>query len=354
MTVTVVHVLGTLDRGGAETVALELCRRIPPTEVRQRFLLLGESEGRLANRFVAAGATVDRCPISPRHTFAVRLWRWLRAARPDVVTSHVSLASGLVLTMAALAGVPARIARMHSEGDGHPDTERRLRRAVLRVALRRSATAVLGVTSAALAFATPPPADGRYRVVPNGVDVARFARRRVDADHPVLVHIGRAAPEKNRAFLLAVHVEARNAAPDTELFIAGPGGIADLPASACVDPSVRLLGDVDHIPDILARAGVLLLPSHREGLPGVVLEALAAGVPVLASDLPGIRELAGELSGITVLPLVAGPRFWAETALRLAATPSAERAEIRTVVTLSRFALEASVDAWRRVWIAGH
>lgn len=347
--VTVVHVLGSLDRGGAESRALELCQRIPASEVRQRFLLLGDREGRLAARFVAAGATVSRCPLRPRHTFPVRLWRWLRAARPDVVTSHVSLASGLVLTTAALAGVPVRIARMHSDGDGHPADARRLRRAVLRVALRRSATAVLGVTSSALGFAAPPQEDGRYRVIPNGVDVARFGRRD-DVDHPVLVHLGRAAPEKNRAFLLSVHAEACRAVPETELVLAGPGGYGDLPGTERLKPSVRLLGEIDNVHDVLAGAGVLLLPSHREGLPGAVLEALAAGVPVLAADLPGIRELAGELTGITVLPLVAGPRFWAETALRLAGTPLTERAEIRAIVAGSRFAIEASVDAWRRVW----
>ncbi|HEX6359624.1 glycosyltransferase [Actinophytocola sp.] len=59
-------------------------------------------------------------------------------------------------------------------------------------------------------------------------------------------------------------------------------------------------------------------PRIREGLPTVVLEALAAGVPVLASDLPGVRGLAREVYGLTPLPLSAGPEVWARTALALA------------------------------------
>lgn len=351
MAVTVVHVLGVLDRGGAETVALDLCHAIPAADVRQRFLTLGEREGRLAPRFRAAGATVDRCPIRPAVTFVPRLWWWLRTVRPDVVTSHVSLVSGVVLAVAAAAGVRVRIARLHSEGDGRPATvARRVRRTMLRVVLRRSATAVLGVTSAALEFAAPAPGDRRYRVVPNGVDTRRFPLAPPLGDAPVFVHIGRAAPEKNRGFLLDVHAEARRSRPGTRLVMAGPGGVADLGPAAGADPSVCLLGETDGVAEVLAGASVLVLPSHREGLPGAVLEALATGVPVLATDLPGLRELAGQVRGLTVLPLAAGPRAWATTALDLASTSPAERGEISATLGRSPFSLDRSADTWRQLW----
>jgi len=354
MTATVVHVLGTLDRGGAESVALDLCRRIPAAEIRQVFLTLGTREGRLAPRFREAGAVVDRCPVRPLALFVPLLWRRLGSVRPDVVVSHVSLVSGLVLAVAGAAGVPVRIARLHSEGDGRPATaRRRLQRAVLRAALRRSATAVLGVTSAALAFAGPADGDRRYRVVPNGVDTDRFTVTDRPSGAPVFVHIGRAAPEKNRGFLLQVHAEARQLCAETTLVVAGPGGIADLEAAmptVAADPSVCLVGETDQVEEVLASGDVLLLPSYREGLPGVVLEALAAGVPVLASDLPGLRELAGQLAGITLIPLAAGPLAWARTALRLAATPMAQRREISAGIRGSGFALERCVATWSQLW----
>jgi glycosyltransferase involved in cell wall biosynthesis len=355
MTVTVVHVLGVLDRGGVESRLFELCAAIPRTEVRQRILLLGDHEGTLAPRFQAAGATVDRCPVRPRPTFPFRLWRWLRTARPDAVTSHVSLVSGLVLAVSAAAGVDMRIAYLHSDHDGRRDsTPRRLFRALLRVLLRRSATAVVAVTSAALTFAAPPPGDHRYRVLATGVDIRRFPLPVHRAEARTLVHIGRAAPEKNREFLLRVHTEAKRIHPETRLVLAGPGGIDDLRAGLCgpagADPSLSVLGDTDRIDEVLARADVLLLPSRREGLPGVVLEALAAGVPVLATRLPGLAELAGQLAGITLLPLAAGPRAWADTALRLATTSADERAAISAAIRRSSFTLERYAETWRRMW----
>ena len=358
---TVVNVLGTLDRGGVETVALNLCQTIPAAEVRQILLTTGAAEGRLASQFRAAGAFVHRCPVRPTVLFPVRLWRYLRRTRPDVVVSHISVVSGLVLAVARLAGIEVRIARMSSEGDGRPDTpRRRLQRAVLRMLLRRCATDVLGVTAGSLAFAGGPDGDPRFRVLPNGIDVARFAGVRASrvepaGDPPSFVHIGRAVPDKNRGFLLVVHAEAKRMRAGTTLTFAGPGGSSDLTAvdpAVCTDPSVRLLGESDHVEEVLSGADVLLLPSRREGLPTVVLEALAAGVPALATDLPGLRDLAKEVRGLTLLPLSAGPSEWARTALALADLPGDERDRISDAIARSPFTLAGSAAAWKRLWTA--
>lgn len=353
--VSVVQVLGKLDRGGVETIALNLCRAIPASEFRQTFLTTGDGEGRLAPQFRAAGAQVHRCPVRPVWTFPLRLRRQLRSLRPQVVVSHLSLVSGLVLAVAATAGVPIRVARMNSEGDGKPNTPRRIvQRRVLRVLLRWSATDVVGNTAGGLAFAAPIDGDRRYRVLFDGVDVDRFAapcRRRPGPS--TFVHIGRAAPEKNRAFLLSVHAEAQRARPGTRLVFVGPGGTADLVAvdpAVDTNPLVDLAGETDHVEEVLARCDLLLLPSLREGLPGVVLEALSAGVPVLAADLPGLRDLARDVEGLTLLPLSAGPRAWAGAALRLACLPAEDRHRLTDRMRRSRYTLRSATDQWRAVW----
>jgi glycosyltransferase involved in cell wall biosynthesis len=355
---TVLHVLGTLDRGGVETLALNLCRFIPPSEFDQVFLTLGDGEGSLAPQFRAAGARVCRLPVRPVWTFPARLWQYLRTTRPRVVVAHVSLVSGLVVAVAALARVPVRIVRMNSEGDGRPDNPRRLvQRRVLRAMMRRSATYVVGNTAAGLAFAAPPAGDRRYRVLHDGVDVARFARVRRPRGRPdgapTFLHIGRALPVKNRGFLLGVHAEANRHRPGTRLIFVGPGGTADLAAAdpaVHANPLVELAGETDRVESALAGCDLLLLPSFREGLPGVVLEALSAGVPVLAADLPGLRDLSRAVEGLTLLPLDAGPGEWARTALRLADLPPEHRDRISTSMSTSRFTLSESADRWRALW----
>lgn len=357
--VTVVHVLAPLDRGGVAGVALDLCHAIPDDEIRQVFLTLGKREGQLAPRFREAGARVQQCPHRPLPYFVPRLWRRLRAIRPDAVVSHVSFRSGIVLAVARTAGVPIRIARLQSEGDWWPDNAfRRTQRAVLRGLLRRSATDVLGVTEAALAQAGRAGDDARYRVMPNGVDVDRFAyirKPRPDGDRaPRMVHIGRAAFEKNRGFLLKVHREAKRMDDRSVLTFVGPGGTTDLTgterAAALAEPGIHLAGETDHPEQVLAESDVMLLPSHYEGLPGVVLEALAAGVPVLATSLPGLRDLATRVDGLSLLPLESGPAIWAETALRLARTPRPERERISDSLRHSPFTLASTAEQWRTLW----
>jgi len=354
----VLHIIGTLDRGGAETVALDICQAIPRSIAEQTFLTLGGQEGRLASDFRAAGAIVDQCPLVPLVTFAPRLWWRLRQLRPDVVVSHVDLSSGVMLAIAWLAGIRGRVARFHSEGDGRASTRRRqLQRFLMRAGLRLFATDVVGVTRAALvnAWGTGRPvADRRYRVVHNGVNMDRLpeidrtsARRALGLppDAIVFVHIGRASPEKNRQFLVGVYRAAKARRRNTRLLVVGRGGTNDLQELAD-DAGVLFAGERDDVGVVLAASDVLLLPSTREGLPSVVLEALACGVPVVAANLPGLREVRHELRGLSLLDLSVGARTWAEQALEKAAAGIGRRQKIRRRFRSSSFLREHIAAAW--------
>lgn len=349
----VVHVFGTLNRGGAESVALDLCRSMPTGEFEQHFWLLGKEKGVLADLFQQAGAVISLCRLRPAVTFVPRLWHRLRVLRPNVMVAHVSVVSGLILLVSRLSGVPIRIAHMHSDGDARGnDLPRRAFRAAMRWLIKHNATDVVGVTSGSIAFAGGEP---RYRVLPNGIDFARYAGVRVEGTDatsvgPVLMHIGRAAPEKNRAFLLPVHDAANEITPGTTLVLVGPGGSDDLGPSAAQRPGLELAGETREVEKYLARADALLLPSHWEGLPGVVLQALAAGVPVVANDLPSTRDIAAKYPGLTVLSTDAGPEVWAVEALRAAALPRQERRSISEAMCASEYQLDRYAQAWRALW----
>ncbi|EEP74387.1 glycosyl transferase [Micromonospora sp. ATCC 39149] len=361
--VRVLHVVGRLDRGGIETASLDICRTVPPEQAHQTFVTLDDSEGSLAPAYRAAGAAVLRCPVRPLALLPLRIWRCLRATRPDVVVSHISLFSAVVLAAARVNRVPVRIARIWSEGDSKPASlRRRLLRGLCRAVLAHAATDVLGVTAAALDFAGPRPNDRRYRVLYNGVDTARTdgwdradARRRwnLPDDVPVLGYLGRADPVKNRPFLVEVHRAARARRPGTRLLVAGPLGTGDLTTAhpgVDRDPHVVLAGEVEEIGSVLHAADVLLLPSIREGLPGVVLEALAVGVPVVANDLRCLRELSTLVTGLTLVPLSAGPQVWARAALEQAGMADAQRAELARVLRDSPLTLHHVARQWCRLW----
>ncbi|WJK43295.1 glycosyltransferase [Solwaraspora sp. WMMA2056] len=367
--VHVVHVIASLDRGGAETLSLDMCRAIPADEVRQTFITMGGREGSLAPQFRAAGAEVVQVPQHPAVTHPVRLRRCLRSRPVDVVVSHISLFSAIVLAVAMLRGVPVRIARMWSEGDGRRDTAaRRMLRAVLRRLLHLVATDIVAVSDAAMAYAGRRAGLPGCRILYNSVDAARVAgpdrlaaRRQwsIPSDDVVIGYIGRAAPEKNRPFLVDVHRAVRDQTPPgqptTRLLVVGPCGTDDIVSAhpdVVDDPTVTLAGEVDEIASVLAAADVFVLTSHWEGLPGVVLEALAAGLPVVATDLPCLREASRYVDGLTLVDLAAGAHRWAEAVTSAARTDQDGRARIRASFTASPFQTRHAAAQWRTLWRA--
>ena len=140
----------------------------------------------------------------------------------------------------------------------------------------------------------------RIRVHYTGVDLDRFrpldrssAKRRLGVDGPLIVAPGNLVALKGHA--LAVEALAR--VPDATLLIAGEGperrALAALIAARGLAARARLLGAVppESMPELLAAADLMLLPSEREGLANVWIEALACGTPILIADVGGAREV---------------------------------------------------------------
>jgi glycosyltransferase involved in cell wall biosynthesis len=152
-----------------------------------------------------------------------------------------------------------------------------------------------------------------HEVIYNGVDLSRFKPHRGGKGTQILA-VGRCVPQKG--FDLLVQALPQGVSLD----IVGEGPLKP------PHPQVRYLGRQESIPDLLSVADMLVVPSRWEGFGLVALEGMAAGVPVIASDLEGLREVVGE-AGLLVEPgNVAALR---EAILRLIKNP-AERAELGT------------------------
>lgn len=158
-------------------------------------------------------------------------------------------------------------------------------------ALRLSAR-VIAVSEATkkeiLAFG--PSLGGKVEVIPNGVREEFFEREEKNAGAPYLLFLGNDKPHKNLDGLLAAFARLRASFPSLSLVLAGvaPGRVRA--------EGVHALGfvpDAD-VPPLLAGARALVLPSLAEGFGLPVLEAQAAGTPVICSDLPALREAAGD------------------------------------------------------------
>ena len=146
--------------------------------------------------------------------------------------------------------------------------------------------------------------DERVTVIPNGIDVGRVeagggdALRRelgLDGSAPVVAVIGRLGPDKGHRVAIRAFAEVLRARPEARLLIAGAGHLADelarFAAELLPDGAAQFLGHRDDVGAILDAANAVLVTSFREGMPHVVLEAMAAGTPVVATAVAGIPEM---------------------------------------------------------------
>lgn len=134
----------------------------------------------------------------------------------------------------------------------------------------------------------------QYRVILNGIDLERYTRPATPVAGRVLT-VGRLRPQKRPDLAVRAFAAARERHPHAELFLVGDGperGRAEsLAADLDVAGAVHLLGERDDVPQLLAEAACLLLTSDYESCPLSVIEAMAAGTPVIATRVGGVPEL---------------------------------------------------------------
>jgi glycosyltransferase involved in cell wall biosynthesis len=364
----VLHVFGSMDRGGAEMRTLDVMRRLPPGRVRLEFCALSGRRGTLDDEIRRLGGEVHPCRLDVG--FPVRFAALIQRRHIDIVHSHVHLATGFVLTVARAAGVRRRIAHFRSTGDDRGESlPRRAYRVLMRRLLDAVATDILAVSEGVMTEGWSPAwrDDQRCRVVYNGVDVsafdhagAAFAVRRelgLPDGVPLVVLVGRFDPPKHHDKAIEVMAALAGRSP-AHLVLVGRGGTPDEArvrrrvAELGLGPRVHFIGERDDVARVLCAADASLLTSVREGLPGVVLESLAAGTPVVASDLPGVREIVDTLPGVFIRRVDEPDATWADDLAALLAAPptAADRAEARKRFAASRFSIEAASAALLAVW----
>lgn len=364
--VRVLQVFGAMNRGGAELRTLDVMRRLDRREVGLEFVALSGQAGVLDDEIRRLGSTVHYCRLDAG--FPLAFARLVRARRAAVVHAHVFLTSAVVLAAARLGGARRRIAHFRSTTDGMPDTvRRRTYRAVMRRMMDRVATDLVGVSAGALAggWSSRWADDPRCQVIYNGVDVDAYAASGagasiraelgLPADAAVAVHLARFDPVKHHPFT----AEVLAATPGLHVAFVGLGGAdreratrARLAALGCAERA-HFVGERTDVARWLAGADVSLLPSTIEGLPGVVLESLAAGTPVIANDLSGAREIAARVPGVTIVDVARGPAAWADAVRRALGSGPTARAALRAALADSVFTLEHATAAHRALWLAG-
>lgn len=334
------HVIASRARRGAEVFAVDLADALPAHGWPGRVIAV--EPGPHADLAVPSAAS--RWP-------SVQAVRELRAdARDvDIVVAHGS--TSLPAMALALAAAPTPFV-YRTIGDPAYWTRSLVARAWVGVAMRRAA-AVVALWPAARDELLRRHRLARERVVvlPTAVDTARFRpadeerRRRcrlafgipTDA-HPVVAVVAALSPEKDVGLALAA---LGHLPDDAFLLVAGDGPERTALEASAPAGRVRFLGSVDVVPDVLAAADVLAMTSRTEGLPAVAIEAVLAGVPVVAPPVGAVPEIVTPGNGVLLDSRDPGDVAMAILAA-LALRPDPEPVRVR-------FGLDAVAAGWARL-----
>jgi glycosyltransferase involved in cell wall biosynthesis len=265
--------------------------------------------------FILHPVRFARGKLSPFATLATigALRRLHRAIVPDLV-HHVALQATILGSLAALGRRVARINAITGLGYSFISDSLKARavRAVIGTLLRllinspRSVALVQNPDDRDLLLRLDIAAERIVLIPGSGVDVIRLKPMPEPAGPITLGFVGRLLDDKGIRVLVAAHRQLRAKGLPLELLIAGtpdPANPASVPQTEAQawgrEPGITWLGHVDDIATVWARAHIAVLPSRREGLPKSLLEAAACGRPMVATDVPGCREVA--IPGVTGL-----------------------------------------------------
>lgn len=369
--IRILHVVGGMNPGGIETWLMHVLRHIDRDRFQIDFLVHTPHKCAYDEEILALGSKIIPCldPSRPL-TYATNFKRSLSQYGPyNIVHSHVYHFSGYVLRLARQANIPTCIAHSHTDAsslEAKAGWYRRLYLALMKRWIARYATVGLGVSRKAVVnlFGSNWD-DPRWRVLYCGTDLTLFrnvvnpafvrAELGIPADALIIGHVGRFVEVKNHNFLIEIMVEVARREPQAYLLLVGDG-----PLRATIEQKVAQAGLTDRVifagirsdvPRLMLGAmDVLLLPSFYEGLGLVLIEAQAAGLPCIFSDvIPEEADVVKPL--VQRISLSQPPSDWVNA---IAATKTQLRitqAEALKLVEQSPFNIQTSVKELEKLYL---
>lgn len=342
--IRILIIIGSLEIGGAEMHLAQILPRL----ARSGFEIAVHTisgRGALADKLEAAGVKVVAPPgverkkgrgLAQRFGRATRallsLIKYYQQWRPDVV--HFFLPEAYLIGALPALFFP-RIKRAMSRRSLNNYQFKHRRLAWLERRLHGRMHALVGNAQAVVDQLKEEgaPAD-RLHLIRNGVDLARFdvpgeelrGRLGLPPDTLVLLIVANLIPYKGHADLLSALAQANASLPPWCLLCAGrDDGIGptlqNLAKALGLDGRVYLLGSRDDLPELLHGSDIVLLASHEEGFPNAVIEAMAAGKPVIGTRVGGVPEAIVDRETGTIVPPHDPPAL-ARALLALAADPA--------------------------------
>ena len=286
----VCHVSLTLKTGGLERILADLSRHHDRTACLPEFLAIREV-GRFADEIRDAGGIVHQLKPAGRFGQIGQMRRLFAEQSFDVVHTHNTYPHLYASVAARLAGVPVVINTRHGQRAGHGWKSRTQFRWASRLVDRIVA---VSDDAANLCIEVDRIAPKKVQRIWNGIDLSDFAFSG-PAPRPVAISVARLSAEKDFPTLLRAIPQVVAQVPEFRLTIVGDGperaGLVRLASELKIAGSVDFPGERTDVPALLRDAGFFVSSSLTEGISLTLLEAMAVGLPVVATAVGGNPEI---------------------------------------------------------------
>jgi len=301
--IKIVYLINGLGSGGAEMMLYRLLGRIDREKYRPVVITLLEFKGPLKEMINNLGVPVKSVAVRSRYDiFAlIRLYHLIKMEKPNILHTQLYAADILGRIIGRLLKVPVIVTSIRNSNYGG-----RIRESVIKWTEKYADVTTIVSSNAAEGFISRGIINReKLKIIYNGLDGSLFYRvsdrkkkvlrnkMNIPEDGFLWVAVGNLTRQKDYSDL----INAFNLLPDenVSLAIAGSGPLKQFLKKKIIELGLHdriiLLGRVDNVPDLMAAADALVLSSIYEGLPGVLLEAMASSLPVVATTVGGVPEI---------------------------------------------------------------
>lgn len=357
--IRVLIVAGAMEVGGIENQLMHLLRQADKEQFQIDFTTTVDHPF-YEDEMISLGAQCIRIPLTEGIHFlryCRALYRVMREGEYDIVHSHELFHSGMVLLTARLAGVKHRFVHAHNWMEGNdPKKKKGLKRRVYNHVMQRliqwNATDFVACSTLAGKFlygekVTKQP---NYHLVFNSVDTSKFIERYDQAESGEfcddgwinVLQVGRFTPVKNQLFTAEIARELKARGKKIRILCAGNvGGAYDEAVASKIEEygleeQMLLLGVRKDIDALMRKSAAFLLPSLYEGMPLVLIEAQASGLPCVTADTYS-REVDFGLGTVQWLQLEDNVSKWADAVERAVEKGRVKKADVVAAVEKGGF-----------------
>ncbi|MFC4739518.1 glycosyltransferase [Flavobacterium ponti] len=297
----ILHITGSMNRAGAETMLMNLYREIDRTEYQFDFVVFTNKKTDYEDEIISLGGRIYKINESnPLKRFKALKHLFITNEDYQIVHCHTNFSNALHLLAAKFAKVKKRIAHSHNTVDkSHNKTIRFFYHSISKFIINNVATHFVscGQEASDLLFYK----NKKVLLIPNSVDVTslsnfenthkNYVNEMFNLESTVLklIQVGRFQNEKNHEFTIEIANLLKSKGVNFKMFFLGVGELEHILKNKVselnLEKEVVFLGIRSDVPEFMAGSDILLMPSLYEGFPVVLVESQAVGIPSLISDL---------------------------------------------------------------------